>query len=75
MRISCKSQLMHFSFSPDTCPFRISTSPGQCLQLIALESSMDLWFRKDGGGAERGNRLALMSKIPREKIIKLYFKI
>lgn len=50
MRISCKSQLMHFSFRPDTCPFWISTSPGQCLQLIALGNSMDLRSRKDGVG-------------------------
>ena len=65
----CKSQLMHFSFRPDVCPFQISTPPVQWLQLIALESSMDLWFRKNGG-----SRLALMSEISREKIIKIHFK-
>lgn len=77
MKISYKSHLMHSSFRPDICPFWISTPPRQWLQLIALKSSMDLWFRKDGqwqGGGGRGNRFALMSEISRENIIKIYFK-
>lgn len=54
MKVAYKSQLMRFSLRPDTCSFWISTSPGQYGQLIALESLMDLWSRRDGG--EEGRR-------------------